>query len=221
MYNLLHKEWVDALDDEMKVYFKSLCETIEARYQANPLEIFPPKNQVFSAFNLITKANVKVVILGQDPYSTESVANGLCFSVNPSASIPKSLKNIFLELKNDVGKEIPLNGDLSAWAKQGVLLLNTVLTVEKGKPDSHARIGWEKFTDAIIQDLASQDNPIVFMLWGAKAQQKIPLIEQSIHLILTAPHPSPLSVYRGFLGSKHFSKANDFLKLNKHRPISW
>ena len=131
------------------------------------------------------------------------------------------MKNIFLELKNDVGKEIPLNGDLSAWAKQGVLLLNTVLTVEKGKPDSHARIGWEKFTDAIIQVLASQDNPIVFMLWGAKAQQKIPLIEQSIHLILTAPHPSPLSVYRGFLGSKHFSKANDFLILNKLKPISW
>ena len=131
------------------------------------------------------------------------------------------MKNIFLELKNDVGKQIPLNGDLSAWAKQGVLLLNTVLTVEKGKPDSHARIGWEKFTDAIIQVLASQDIPIVFMLWGAKAQQKTPLIEQSNHLILTAPHPSPLSVYRGFLGSKHFSKANDFLILNKQKPISW
>ena len=221
MYNLLHKEWFDALDDDKKVYFIGLCERIDARYQANPLEIFPPKNQVFSAFNLTAKSNVKVVILGQDPYPTESVANGLCFSVHHTASIPKSLKNIFLELKNDVGKEIPLNGDLSAWAKQGVLLLNTVLTVEKGKPDSHARIGWEKFTDAIIEVLATQNNPIVFMLWGAKAQQKIPLIEQSIHLILTAPHPSPLSVYRGFLGSKHFSKANDFLKLNKHRPISW
>ena len=221
MYNLLHKEWFDALDDDKKVYFIGLCERIDARYQANPLEIFPPKNQVFSAFNLTAKSNVKVVILGQDPYPTESVANGLCFSVNHTASIPKSLKNIFLELKNDVGKQIPLNGDLSAWAKQGVLLLNTVLTVEKGKPDSHARIGWEKFTDAIIQVLASQDNPIVFMLWGAKAQQKIPLIEQSNHLILTAPHPSPLSVYRGFLGSKHFSKANDFLILNKQKPISW
>lgn len=221
MHNLLHKEWFDSLDDEMKVYFKGLCKIIDLKYQANPLEIFPPKNQVFSAFNLTAKANVKVVILGQDPYSTKSFANGLCFSVNPSASIPMSLKNIFLELKNDVGKEIPLNGDLSAWAKQGVLLLNTVLTVEEGKPDSHSRLGWEKFTDAIIKVLASQNSPIVFMLWGAKAQQKIPLIDQSIHMILTAPHPSPLSVYRGFLGSKHFSKANDFLILNKQKPISW
>lgn len=221
MHNLLHKEWFDSLDDEMKVYFKGLCKIIDLKYQANPLEIFPPKNQVFSAFNLTAKANVKVVILGQDPYPTKSFANGLCFSVNPSASIPMSLKNIFLELKNDVGKEIPLNGDLSAWAKQGVLLLNTVLTVEEGKPDSHSRLGWEKFTDAIIKVLASQNSPIVFMLWGAKAQQKIPLIDQSIHMILTAPHPSPLSVYRGFLGSKHFSKANDFLILNKQKPISW
>lgn len=221
MHNLLHKEWFDSLDDEMKVYFKGLCKIIDLKYQANPLEIFPPKNQVFSAFNLTAKASVRVVILGQDPYPTKSFANGLCFSVNPSASIPMSLKNIFLELKNDVGKEIPLNGDLSAWAKQGVLLLNTVLTVEEGKPDSHSRLGWEKFTDAIIKVLASQNSPIVFMLWGAKAQQKIPLIDQSIHMILTAPHPSPLSVYRGFLGSKHFSKANDFLILNKQKPISW
>ena len=221
MHSLLHKEWFDALDDEMKVSFKELCKTIVARYQANPDKIYPPKSEVFAAFNLTSIANVKVVILGQDPYPTESVANGLCFSVSPTAIIPKSLKNIFLELKNDVGKEIPLNGDLSAWAKQGVLLLNTVLTVEKGKPDSHAGIGWERFTDAIIKVLTTQNNPVVFILWGAKAQQKIPLIDQSNHLILTAPHPSPLSVYRGFLGSKHFSKANDYLLLNNKKPISW
>lgn len=221
MHSLLQKEWFDALNDEMKVYFKGLCEIIDLQYQAKPDKIFPPKCDVFSAFNLTSKANVKVVILGQDPYPTKSFANGLCFSVSPLSPIPKSLKNIYTELKSDIGKEIPVNGDLSAWSKQGVLLLNTVLTVEEGKPDSHSKIGWEKFTDAIIELISTESQHLVFMLWGAKAQQKIPLIDQSKHLILTAPHPSPLSVYRGFYGCQHFSKANQYLKVVGKKPIVW
>jgi len=218
---LLQKEWFDALDDEMKVYFKGLCEIIDLQYQAKPGKIFPPKSDVFSAFNLTSKENVKVVILGQDPYPTKSFANGLCFSVSPLSPIPKSLKNIYTELKSDIGKEIPVNGDLSKWANQGVLLLNTTLTVEEGKPDSHKRIGWGKFTDAIIELISAESQHLVFMLWGVKALQKIPLIDQSNHLILTAPHPSPLSVYRGFYGCQHFSKANEYLKVVGKKPIAW
>ncbi len=219
--SLLHSDWFALLDERIKVNFLAVCQKIDCLYDKNPNGIFPPKKEVFAAFNLMTIADVKVVILGQDPYPTEGYANGFSFSVNPKNSIPKSLKNIFVELKDDVGKEIPSDGDLSNWAIQGVLLLNSVLTVEKGKPESHSKIGWEEFTDAIIQLLSLRNNKLVFLLWGAKAEKKKEWIDQSKHLVLIAPHPSPLSAYRGFFGCRHFSQTNAFLFANGKPIIRW
>ena len=218
---LLDSDWFALLDEKIKVNFVAVCQKMDRLYEENPGHIFPPKNQVFAAFNLMAVADVKVVILGQDPYPTVGYANGFCFSVNPNNKIPKSLKNIFIELKDDIGKKIPLSGDLSKWVNQGVFLLNTILTVENGKPESHSKIGWEEFTDAIIQLLSFRNSNLVFLLWGAKAEKKRALIDEKKHLVLIAPHPSPLSAYRGFFGCKHFSKTNTFL-LSKGKPIiSW
>lgn len=221
MNEMLDKDWLQLLDEKTKDHFNGVCKKVQQAYKVHKGQIYPPIDRVFAAFNLTVPKDVKVVIIGQDPYHTEGYANGLCFSVNPSMSIPKSLKNIFKEVRDDTNKDIQLNGDLSEWAKQGVLLLNSLLTVEKGKPNSHAGMGWEEFTDAIISKISFQQNAIVFMLWGWKAQQKIHFINLDKHLVLTAPHPSPLSVYRGFYGCKHFSKANEFLTANKKDGINW
>ena len=218
---LLHSDWYALLDEKTKVNFIAVCQKMDRLYDENPGHISPPKNQVFAAFNLMAVTNVKVVILGQDPYPTVGYANGFCFSVNSNNKLPKSLKNIFIELRDDIGKEIPSNGDLSKWANQGVFLLNSILTVENGKPESHSKIGWEEFTDAIIQLLSFRNSNLVFLLWGSKAEKKRSLIDENKHLVLTAPHPSPLSAYRGFFGCRHFSKTNTFL-LSKGKPIiSW
>ena len=218
---LLHSDWFALLDEKIKVNFIAVCQKMDRLYEEKPGQIFPSKNQVFAAFNSMAVNDVKVVILGQDPYPTVGYANGFCFSVNPENKIPKSLKNIFIELKDDIGIEIPLNGDLSKWANQGVFLLNTILTVENGKPESHLKIGWEEFTDAIIQLLSFRNSNLVFLLWGAKAEKKRAMIDENTHLVLTAPHPSPLSAYRGFFGCKHFSKTNSFLLSKKKTIISW
>lgn len=183
--------------------------------------IYPPTSQVFNAFKLTAFSDVKVVILGQDPYHGVGQANGLAFSVNPDIRIPPSLVNIYKELAADLSIPPPQNGDLTHWAKQGVLLLNTVLTVENGKANAHRNQGWETFTDAVIQSLNQAEQHIVFLLWGRPAHSKIPLIDADKHTILTAPHPSPLSAYRGFFGCKHFSQANAALAKHQQSPIQW
>ena len=184
-------------------------------------QIFPPANEVFNAFHLTPLKDVKVVIFGQDPYHGENQAHGLCFSVKPNVDIPPSLVNIYKELHDDLGCAIPSHGYLEKWAKQGVLLLNTVLTVRAHMANSHRGIGWEEFTDAAIKVLNAQDRPIVFILWGRPAQMKKVMLNNPKHLILEAPHPSPLSAYRGFFGSKPFSQANDFLVSNGLEAIDW
>lgn len=216
----LPNEWFNALQDETeKDYFKELCAFVEDEYNSNV--IYPPKEDVFNALKYTSLEDVKVVILGQDPYFNEKQAHGLCFSVQLGVDVPPSLRNIYAELETDLGLVRPNNGYLTKWAKQGVLMLNTVLTVRAENPNSHQGKGWEKFTDAIIRKLNEQDRPIVYMLWGKPAQTKIKMLNNPNHLILKAPHPSPLSAYRGFFGCKHFSTANDFLEKNGLLPIDW
>lgn len=216
----LPNEWSNALQDETeKDYFKELCAFVEDEYNSNV--IYPPKEDVFNALKYTSLEDVKVVILGQDPYFNEKQAHGLCFSVQLGVDVPPSLRNIYTELETDLGLVRPNNGYLTKWAKQGVLMLNTVLTVRAENPNSHQGKGWEKFTDAIIRKLNEQDRPIVYMLWGKPAQTKIKMLNNPNHLILKAPHPSPLSAYRGFFGCKHFSTANDFLEKNGLLPIDW
>ncbi len=216
----LPNEWSNALKDETeKDYFKELCAFVEDEYNSNV--IYPPKEDVFNALKYTSLEDVKVVILGQDPYFNEKQAHGLCFSVQLGVDVPPSLRNIYAELETDLGLVRPNNGYLTKWAKQGVLMLNTVLTVRAENPNSHQGKGWEKFTDAIIRKLNEQDKPIVYMLWGKPAQTKIKMLNNPNHLILKAPHPSPLSAYRGFFGCKHFSTANDFLEKNGLLPIDW
>lgn len=216
----LPNEWFNALQDETeKDYFKELCAFVEDEYNSNV--IYPPKEDVFNALKYTSLEDVKVVILGQDPYFNEKQAHGLCFSVQLGVDVPPSLRNIYTELETDLGLVRPNNGYLTKWAKQGVLMLNTVLTVRAENPNSHQGKGWEKFTDAIIRKLNEQDRPIVYMLWGKPAQTKIKMLNNPNHLILKAPHPSPLSAYRGFFGCKHFSTANDFLEKNGLLPIDW
>lgn len=216
----LPNEWSNALQDETeKDYFKELCTFVEDEYNSNV--IYPPKEDVFNALKYTSLEDVKVVILGQDPYFNEKQAHGLCFSVQLGVDVPPSLRNIYTELETDLGLFRPNNGYLTKWAKQGVLMLNTVLTVRAENPNSHQGKGWEKFTDAIIRKLNEQDRPIVYMLWGKPAQTKIKMLNNPNHLILKAPHPSPLSAYRGFFGCKHFSTANDFLEKNGLLPIDW
>ncbi|MBD3653742.1 uracil-DNA glycosylase [Kangiella sp.] len=213
--------WADALGPEKKKpYFKELIAFVESERNSGKT-IYPPKEQVFSALKLTEFSEVKVVILGQDPYHGPNQANGLCFSVGSDQPLPPSLRNIYKELINDIGCRPPANGDLSHWARQGVLLLNAVLTVEAAKANSHKGRGWELFTDAVIASLNQAPQPIVFLLWGSQAQAKSGLIKNPKHTILSAPHPSPLSAHRGFFGCKHFSKTNQILVENDQTPIKW
>lgn len=216
----ISNDWLAPLTPEFaKPYYRELYKKVKEEYATHM--IFPPSNEVFSAFELTPLADVKVVILGQDPYHNVGQAHGLCFSVKPDVEIPPSLVNIYKELHDDLGCYIPNNGYLVKWAKQGVLMLNTVLTVRAHQANSHRGIGWEEFTNAAIRVLNEQDRPIVFILWGSPAQRKKEMLNNPKHLILEAPHPSPLSAYRGFFGCKHFSKANEFLKANGLTPIDW
>lgn len=183
--------------------------------------VFPPKESVLKSLQLTPIENIKVVILGQDPYHGEGEANGLAFSVNKGVRIPPSLKNIYKELKDDLGIEIPTHGDLSNWAKQGVLLLNSVLTVIKDRPGSHKNIGWQEYTDSLISEISKNRDHVVFILWGNYAQSKTPLIDTNKHLIISSPHPSPFSARKGFFGSKPFSKTNEWLKKKGIKEIDW
>ena len=216
----LSGEWLEALKPEFhQPYYAKLYKTINEEYKTR--KIFPPADERFNAFHFTPLSEVKVVILGQDPYHNDGQAHGLCFSVKKDVEIPPSLVNIYQELHDDLGCYIPNNGYLEKWARQGVLLLNTVLTVRAHQANSHQGHGWEQFTDAIIQAVNAQDRPIVYMLWGRPAQSKIPMLANPKHLILKAPHPSPLSAYRGFFGCRHFSQANAFLEKNGIEPIDW
>lgn len=216
----ISNDWLEPLKPEFsKPYYKQLYTTIRQEYASKV--IFPPSGEIFSAFELTPLSEVKVVILGQDPYHNVGQAHGLCFSVRPDVEIPPSLVNIYKELHDDLGCYIPNNGYLVKWAKQGVLLLNTVLTVRAHQANSHRGIGWEEFTNAAISILNEQDRPIVYILWGAPAQKKKAMLNNPKHLILEAPHPSPLSAYRGFFGSRPFSKTNAFLEKNGLAPIDW
>ncbi len=213
-------EWEKALKMEFgKPYYAELYKTIGEEYKTR--QIFPPAKDIFNAFTFAPLEEVKVVILGQDPYHGEGQANGLAFSVHPGVKVPPSLVNIYAELHDDLGCDIPDNGDLTKWAKQGVMLLNTVLTVRAHQANSHRGIGWEEFTDAAIRVLADQDRPLVFILWGTPARKKKALIHNPKHLVLESPHPSPLSAYHGFFGSRPFSKTNAFLEQNGLSPIDW
>lgn len=206
--------------EKEKEYFKRLAEFVN--YEYKHYTVYPPKDSIFSALKACDLENIKVVILGQDPYHNENQAHGMCFSVPTSQKeIPPSLINIYKELNSDLGCYIPNNGYLKKWADQGVLLLNTVLTVRAHNANSHAGRGWEVFTDKVIETLNKSDQPLVFLLWGKPAQSKIKLLNNPKHLILTAPHPSPLSSYRGFFGCKHFSKANNYLEKHNLTPIDW
>ena len=202
-----------------KPYFQQLSEQVKQEYKH--YACYPPGKLIFNAFDLCPFDKVKVVILGQDPYHGDNQAHGLAFSVLPNVEIPPSLQNIYKELQDDLSLYIPNNGFLVKWATQGVLLLNTVLTVRAHEPYSHQAKGWERFTDAIIEAVNKRPQPVVFMLWGRPAQLKAAMLDNPKHLVLKAPHPSPLSAYRGFFGCKHFSKANDFLKSNGLEPIDW
>lgn len=214
--------WARVLGDVWRSERSEALRAFIEQEKLSGVDILPPKEHVFKAFELSPFDRTKVVILGQDPYHGIGQAHGLAFSVPAGVALPPSLRNIFKELKNDLGIEPPLFGDLSAWAQQGVLLLNTVLTVEKGKAGSHAKKGWEEVTDKAIEALGQRERPCVFILWGASAQKKISLIKhQQKHLILCAPHPSPLGAYRGFFGSKPFSQTNNFLISKEQKPIDW
>ena len=208
-------DWISLPDG----YLEDLARRLAGERAAGP--VYPPEPEVFRAFQLTPPEAVRVVLVGQDPYHGEGQAHGLCFSVKPDVEIPPSLVNIYQELKDDLGCYIPDNGYLKKWADQGVLLLNTVLTVRAHAANSHRNIGWEEFTDAAIRVLNEQDRPIVFLLWGRPAQMKKAMLNNPKHLILEAPHPSPLSAYRGFFGCRHFSRTNEFLKENGLEPIDW
>lgn len=213
--------WKTLLADEKeKSYFRHILEFIKQERLAGK-QIYPAQKDLFNALKYTPFTKVKGVILGQDPYHGPQQAHGLCFSVQPGIALPPSLKNIFKELHNDIGCKIPNHGCLETWAKEGVLLLNTILTVERGKPQSHANIGWQQFTDQVISGLNKHPQPIVFLLWGNHAHSKIPLIDVTKHRVLKAAHPSPLSAHRGFFGCQHFSKANTWLEKQSRAPIRW
>lgn len=216
----ISNDWLMEIKSEFnKPYYRSLYEFVCKEYNNNV--VFPPKEDIFNAFHITPMSNVKVLLLGQDPYHNYNQAHGLSFSVKPGQDIPPSLQNIYKELNDDLGYYIPNNGYLQKWASQGVLLLNTVLTVRAHEANSHKGMGWEQFTDAVISAVNEIDRPIVYFLWGAPAQKKAAMLNNPKHLILQAPHPSPLSAYRGFFGCKHFSKCNEFLAANGLEPIDW
>lgn len=216
----ISNDWLEPLSGEFKQpYYKHLYETIKKEYQTRV--IYPDADDIFNAFSFTPLNRVKVVILGQDPYHGRGQAHGLCFSVKKGVEVPPSLVNIYQELHDDLGCRIPEHGCLTKWAEQGVLMLNTVLTVRAHQANSHRGIGWEEFTDAAIRALNGQDRPIVFILWGAPAQRKEKMLTNPNHLILKAPHPSPLSAYRGFFGSRPFSQTNAFLEGHGVAPVDW
>ena len=216
----ISNDWLDAVGGEFqKPYYRDLYQFVKEEYSKHV--VYPASEDIFNALHLTPLHEVKVVILGQDPYHNVNQAHGLCFSVKPEVEIPPSLVNIYKELHDDLGCKIPNNGYLEKWAKQGVLMLNTVLTVRAHQAASHQGKGWEQFTDAIIQAVNEQDRPIVFILWGKPAQSKKKMLNNPKHLVLEAPHPSPLSAYRGFFGSKPFSQTNQFLQENGITPIDW
>jgi uracil-DNA glycosylase len=217
---ILVDEWKKFLSDEIhKEYFIELMKKISIEYELKT--VFPSYENIFRAFNLVKPSEVKVVIIGQDPYHGMNQANGLAFSVCEQCKIPPSLKNIYKELVDDLGCKYPKNGNLTQWANEGVLLINAVLTVEKAQANSHKDFGWQKFTDAVIQKLSDKKKNLVFILWGAPSQKKASLIDTQKHLIIKSAHPSPLSAYRGFFGSKPFSKTNEYLVQHNKRPINW
>ena len=218
--SMITNDWLEPLSSEFrKGYYRQLYNFVKDEYSKTV--VYPPAEDIFNAFHFTPLKDVKVLLLGQDPYHNEHQAHGLSFSVQPGQDIPPSLVNIYKELHDDLGCYIPNNGYLKKWADQGVLLLNTVLTVRAHQANSHQGHGWEQFTDAVIQAVNAQDRPIVYMLWGAPARRKKAMLTNPKHLILEAPHPSPLSAYRGFFGCKHFSKANEFLKASGLEPIDW
>ncbi|THG46406.1 uracil-DNA glycosylase [Muribaculum caecicola] len=215
--------WRTALSRQWEEpYFKNLTDFVRERYRNPAITVYPPARKIFAAFDQCPFNMVKVVIIGQDPYHGPNQANGLCFSVNSGVPLPPSLLNIFKEIKDDIGlPEVPTDGDLSRWAKQGVLLLNATLTVDAHFPASHQGKGWERFTDEVIMRLNSERNNIVFILWGSYAIKKGAFIDRQRHLVLTSAHPSPLSAYRGFFGSKPFSRTNQYLIDHNISPINW
>ena len=217
----IDNDWLPAVGAEFKKpYYKELYYFVRDEYSKHV--VYPPSDEIFNALHLTPLSKVKVVILGQDPYHNENQAMGLSFSVKPDVSeLPPSLINIFRELHDDVGCHMPNNGDLTKWADQGVLLLNTVLTVRAHQAFSHKGHGWEQFTDAIINAVNMEERPVVFMLWGSPAQSKSFMLDNPGHLVLKAPHPSPLSAYRGFFGCRHFSKTNEYLLQNGESAIDW
>ena len=217
----IQNDWLQAVGGEFrKPYYKELYDFVKEEYSTRV--IYPPADDIFNALHLTPLKEEKVVILGQDPYHNEHQAHGLSFSVLPDQrEIPPSLQNIYKELHDDLGCYIPDNGYLEKWARQGVLMLNTVLTVRAHQANSHQGHGWEQFTDAILEAVNQEDRPIVYLLWGRPAQSKIPMLTNPKHLILKAPHPSPLSAYRGFFGCRHFSQTNAFLESHGAVPIDW
>lgn len=218
--NMIGNDWDVVLQDEFKKdYFYKLLKNVQSEYKKNT--VFPPKKEVFKAFRYTSYKNLKVVILGQDPYHGSGEAEGLSFSVKNGIRKPPSLKNIFKELHDDLGCSIPENGSLVSWARQGVLLLNAVLTVIKDQAASHKDIGWENFTDSVIKKINEKEEPVVFILWGSFARSKKKFITNPKHLIIESAHPSPLSAFNGFFGSHPFSKTNNFLVKNNIEPINW
>lgn len=218
----IEEGWKNHLSEEFeKPYFKALTQKVRQDYADPTVRVYPPGKEIFAAFDASPFDATKVVIIGQDPYHGPGQANGLCFSVAPGVMMPPSLVNIFKEVSADTGAPMPADGDLSRWARQGVLLLNSSLTVREHAPKSHSGIGWETFTDAAVNALASEKEGLVFMLWGSDAIRKGAKIDREKHLVLTSPHPSPLSAYRGFFGNRHFSKANEYLVAHGKTPIVW
>lgn len=221
MKDFLPPDWKKKLNDELeKPYFKELLSFVEKEYEEK--ECFPDRENIFKAFELSPFEKTKVVIIGQDPYHGRGQAHGLCFSVQPHASVPPSLRNIYREIHEDIGKPVPDGGNLKHWAEQGVLMLNATLTVRAGQAGSHSRKGWEKFTDAVIKILSHEKENLVFLLWGGPAQKKGKSIDASKHLVLTSGHPSPLAANRGYwFGNRHFSKTNQYLVSTGKEPIDW
>lgn len=216
----IEPSWKQLLAAEWDMpYFAQLTDFVRGEYASGT--VYPPGGRIFAAFDACPVNEVRVVILGQDPYHGPGQANGLCFSVAPGVQMPPSLVNIFKEVCDDTGAPMPADGDLSRWARQGVLLLNTTLTVRAHQAASHSGHGWERFTDAATRALSARQQPMVFMLWGSHAISKRSLIDGNRHLVLTSPHPSPLSAYRGFFGNRHFSRANEFLTAHGQSPVVW
>ncbi len=218
----IEEGWKRELGAEFdKAYFRNLTDAVRMEYADPRVNIYPPASKIFAAFDNSPFKDTKVVIIGQDPYHGPGQANGLSFSVNPGIQIPPSLRNIFKEINSDIGSPIPYDGDLTRWARQGVLLLNATLTVREHQPRSHANLGWNEFTDAAVRAINEHGENVVFLLWGSDAIRKGSMIDRRKHLVLTAPHPSPLSASRGFFGCRHFSQANAYLMAHGKSPINW